>query len=110
MLDLNQKSLEMFTKGDRIMKEYEEIVKKLNKDSEFRMHITEEEDERLIFESSMELAVEKGLQKGLEKGLKKGEKQKALAIAQKMLNKGKSVAEVKEFTDLSIEEIKSLLN
>lgn len=114
MLDLNQKSLERFTKGDRIMKEYEEIVKKLNKDSEFRMHITEEEDERLIFESSMELAVEKGLQKGLEKGLKKGlkkgEKQKALAIAQKMLNKGKSVAEVKEFTDLSIEEIKSLLN
>lgn len=93
MLDLNQKSLERFKGEDAIMKEYEEAVKKLNQDSKFRMHITEEEDERLMFESSMELAEEKG------------EKQKAIEVAKKMFIKGLPIKEVQEFTDLSYKEL-----
>lgn len=104
MLDLNKKSLENFTnEGDTIMKEYEEAVKKLNTNPEFRMHITEEEDEKLVYESDIYLAE--------ERGLKKGAKQNAIEVAKKLLSLGSNTLEqIAEATKLTIEEVKQLQN
>ena len=53
-------------------------------------------------------AREEGLAKGLAKGLAEGERQKAIKIAMKMLEKGKDVDEIADFTELSVEEIQKL--
>ena len=49
-----------------------------------------------------------GLEEGMEKGIEKGEKQKAIEIATKLLNKGFSVEEVAEDTGLDVEEVKNI--
>ncbi len=102
MLDMNKESLEKFTnEGDAIMKEYEEAIKKLNVDEEFRMHITEEEDERLMYESSMELAEERGEKLGLRKG--------TIEVAKSLLSLNvNTIEQIAEATNLSIEEIRQL--
>ena len=98
MLDLEEKKLEKFTEGDKIMKEYEEAIKKLNKDEGFRMHLTEEEDAELIYRSDMHLARDEGA------------KQKAIETAKKLLNKKMPIEEIAEVTELSMDEIKVLEN
>ena len=96
MLDLNEKSLSKMEGKDTMMEEYEELVKKLNADSGFRMHITEEQDAQLIYNSDMELAEERGA------------KQKAIETAKKLLHKAFDVEEIVDLTGLSIEEVNSL--
>lgn len=54
--------------------------------------------------------ISKGLDKLKEEVKKEGANEKAIIIAKKMLRKGKSIEEVAEFTELSIEEIESLMN
>ena len=100
MLGLSRKSLGELEGKDAIMKEYEETVSKLNKDAKFRMHVTEEEDEMLVYNSSIELAEERGMEKG--------SKQKAIETAKKMLNNDVSIEDISKYTELSIEEINSL--
>ena len=100
MLDIEEKSLDSFTKGDKVMEEYADAIKKLNKDEEFRMHITEEEDAELIYRSDMHLA--------RDEGIKQGAKQNAIETAKKMLDKNKPIEEIEEFTGLSQEEIEEL--
>ena len=50
---------------------------------------------------------EYGYDKGMEEGLKKG-KEKVLKIAKKLLDKGKSIDEIIELTDLSKEDIENI--
>jgi len=52
--------------------------------------------------------VQQGLQQGLQQGVFEGEKRKALVTAQKLKQKGMSLAEIAEVTGLSIEEIQKL--
>jgi predicted transposase/invertase (TIGR01784 family) len=52
--------------------------------------------------------LEKGMKKGLEQGLEQGERQKAQAIAVKLLNRGMTVKEISEITSLSLEEIEGM--
>ena len=49
-----------------------------------------------------------GLEKGLKKGRAEGEKQKAISIANKMLQSGMDSETVKSLTGLAAEEIQSL--
>jgi len=50
----------------------------------------------------------KGLAEGLAEGHAKGRDERSIEIARKMKAKGKSVEEIAELTDLSVEEIESL--
>ncbi len=52
--------------------------------------------------------IQEGLQQGLQQGVFEGEKRKALVTAQKLKQKGMSLAEIAEVTGLSIEEIQKL--
>jgi predicted transposase/invertase (TIGR01784 family) len=53
---------------------------------------------------------EEGLRRGREEGREEGEKRKVVEFAIKCLNKGMSVVAVAELTDLSIEEVKEIMN
>ena len=53
---------------------------------------------------------EKGLEQGIEQGLEKGELKKAIETARKMLEKGFSIQEIIELTELSEAQILSIKN
>ena len=48
---------------------------------------------------------EEGIKEGLKKGIEEGEAKKSRETAIKMLKKHKPLSEIKEFTDMSEEEI-----
>lgn len=99
MLDMEEEKLKELSKGDEVVKKYEKEIKKLNEDKEFRMHITEEEDERLIYNSDMRLAEERGIEKGT--------RLQAIEISKRLLAK-MSKEEIASITGLSLEEIETL--
>ena len=53
----------------------------------------------------MAQGIEKGIEKGLEKGRAEGEREKALAIARKMKERGLPLEDIRDLTGLTIEEI-----
>jgi predicted transposase/invertase (TIGR01784 family) len=60
-------------------------------------------------EAVLEAAIEDGINKGIEMGETRGKYKKAVNIAKKMLAKNKSLEEIREFTEVSIEELKKLM-
>lgn len=56
-----------------------------------------------------EYGYDKGLEYGLKQGIEQGKKQDKIEIAKKLLNKGKSIEEIIEITDLSKEDIENII-
>ena len=116
MMGLNHEELKRLSSKDEIVGEYMEELEKVNKNPEFIEFMSFEEDQRKIRNSQMNEATSKGLAQGLEEGLKQGieqgtilgkkEAQKQMAL--KMLNRGLSIDEIIDFTELTKEEIDSL--
>ena len=84
---------------DRMVKKFMEEVQKVNEDPRFREYMTKEQDQEKIQNTLIMEATEIGEQRG--------EKQKAIEIAKKMLEKY-SVEEIKGLTGLNDQEIHTL--
>lgn len=82
------------------MKEYEEALKKINENEEIRLHISEEKDAEMIYNSDILLAK--------EEGQKEGAKQTFIEVAKKLLSKGFKLKDIAEYTELSKEEIEEI--
>jgi len=54
---------------------------------------------------SLMYAKKEGVEKGIAEGREEGEKRRAIAIARKMKDKGKSVNEIIELTDLTVDDV-----
>lgn len=93
MLDLDEYSLKRFVGEDKVMKEYEEAIKKVNQNEEIRLHISEKKDAEMIYNSDIVLAKEEGA------------KQTSVEVAKKMLLEGEELDKIAKFTGLSKEEI-----
>lgn len=98
MMDLNLKELELLSKEDKLVNKYMNNLEKLNEDVEFREYMTKEEDARKCYNSDIRIATEKG------------KKENSIEVAKKMLMKDKSIEEIAEFTNLSLEEVQKLKN
>ena len=68
-----------------------------------RIRIQENYD--MTLETAIDEAREEGLEQGLQQGLEQGRKQ----LVCKMVSRGMTLELISEMTDLSIEEIKSML-
>jgi len=110
MLGLNLKELKKFNLeyGDEIVDKYTKDFSKLLDNMIFEPLFDKEEDERRIRNSYRKQALKEGEEKGIAKGICKGEKNKQIEIAKKMLEKGNSIEEIIELTELSREEISKL--
>lgn len=62
-------------------------------------------EEIMTFAQQLE---QRGLQQGLQQGEQRGERNKALAMAKKMLARGDDIRDIEELTELSFEEISQL--
>ena len=96
MLDLSKEELKELAKRDRKVEKYMKEIEKVNQDPRFREYMTKEEDQKKIYNTQM------------SKAFNEGEKERSIEIAKKMLDKGKEISEIIEFTNLSREEIESL--
>ena len=104
MLDLSKEELEMLAKKDREVEKYMKEVEKINQDPKFREYMTKEEDQKKIYNTQMS----KAFHEGISRGFLQGEKENQETIAKRMLDKGKEISEIIEFTNLSKEEIEKL--
>jgi len=87
--------MDEISKGDRVMEELNEKVKKLNQDSEILDVIIEDEEE--IIANSL-----------YEKGIEKGINQNRDEIVKKMLEEGSDIKFISKVTGLSEKEIKNI--
>jgi len=56
----------------------------------------------------IERGIERGIEKGIERGIEKGVEKAFQLMAQRMIQKGHSLAEIQEITELSLAELRSL--
>jgi predicted transposase/invertase (TIGR01784 family) len=56
----------------------------------------------------LDYAVKEGIEKGIAEGMEKGKRENAITIAKEMKKEGMPLAQISEFTKLSIEEIEKL--
>lgn len=65
--------------------------------------------EHYVWTEAMEKGMQQGIEKGIEKGIEQGVAKGIKAVIQKMLESGKSVQEIAEFTGMSKQEIEKVL-
>ena len=86
------------------LKKAKEELDNIQKD-EYEQRMAELRQKHIMNSKAIE---EYGYDKGLEEGLKKGT-QKVFEIVKKLFQKGKSIEEIIELTDLTEEDIKKIL-
>ena len=79
-------------------------LNKLNESTIFRRYMTEEEDQRKIYNSRMKSAEKKGL----EQGIKEGKAEEKISISKNLLDKNIDIEIISSSTGLSIEKIEKL--
>ncbi len=104
MLDANKEELKKLAKVDKLIKGVEEEVEKLNDDFVFRREISREEE----FKIREQMRVNEAKKEGKLEGIEEGETNKANAIAKNMLEKGYSIKEISEITNLNHKDIEKL--
>ena len=100
MLGLEKEDLKILSKNDKVVSKFMDELNKLNESTLFRRYMTEEEDQRKIYNSGMKAAERKGLEQGIL--------QEKIEIAKNLLNKNIDINIISESTGLSIEEIEKL--
>ena len=83
---------------------------KLNENPEYREYMSYEEDQKKILNTERELARKEGIEQGIEQGKKEGLINGQSSIINKLLDSGITIEKISEITDLSIDEIKEILN
>ena len=89
-------------KGKEKFKGMVKKVEELTQDEDFLMYYDLEEKHKHEKQSSYEL--------GLEHGMEQGSKQTEIEIARKMLNENEQIEKIMNYTNLTEEEIKNLIN
>ena len=114
MLGLEGNELAKLCKGEKHMEKFRENVDRLNKDEEFRLLFSEEEDalrtHNTLMAESEEAGIERGIKQGIKQGKIEGEQEKTREIAKNMLAKKVDINFISEVTGLSENEIKALNN
>ncbi len=100
MLDLELNDLKRLSNNDKLVNKFMDNLEELNEDPVFREYMTKEEDMRKCHNSDLRIA--------REEGIKEGTKQANVETAKKMISKDKTIEEIQEFIDLSLEEIEKL--
>ena len=96
MLDLKEKELKKFAKGDSFMEKYSEKLNKVNEDPEFQSFMTAEENYQKCINTDKKIAREEGWAEGNAKGIVEGRAEKELEILNKLKSKGLSENEIKD--------------
>ncbi|HMI02011.1 MAG TPA: hypothetical protein VK541_05985, partial [Pedobacter sp.] len=88
--------------------EFCEAARYMNLTKTEKNMISAKTKQRWDYYSVLETAKEMGEEKGRAIGEEKGAHEKAVTVATKLKNKGASLEEIQELTELSIDEIKKL--
>ena len=99
-------------KGDKALEEAKKLLEDISED-EYEQDLAFRRDLFLkdkvaIEEAGYDKGMEVGIQQGIQEGLETGEKNKAIEIAKRMLQKGTDISFIIECTGLTKEEIEEL--
>ncbi len=104
MLDLQKEELEKLAREDKEIRLFMEELERVNKDPEFRIYITEEEDKEFIRNTELKQVKKEGI----SQGILQGEKQTSIEIAKKLIALNMPIEQIMDVTKLSEEEIEKL--
>ena len=102
----NNKELDRLYLNNKIMENVREKLSVLSEDFMEGLYYDREE---LLNEASFEEGMERGMKEGLEKGLEEGKAKKTKEIAKNLLKLNMSIKDIITATNLSKEEIESLI-
>ncbi len=101
LLDLDEEGLKKLKSEDEIVNKYKKRIMKINKDSDFVWY-TPEEEERMLRRSEHKYYKSEGFKEGFNEGYEK--------IIKKMAAEGSSYEYISKVSDLSVDEVKKILN
>ena len=104
MLGLEEEELKEFSNEYKEVNRFMGELNKVNADPKFREYMSEEEDQRKIFNSRIKCATEEGIQLGINQGIS----QSKIEIARNLLKDNIDISLISKYTNLSVEEIKKL--
>jgi len=86
-------------------------IAKMNKQelSEYEVSLKIYRDWYSVLETAEMEGIEKGIERGMEKGIEKGIEKGKIEVAKKLFNKGMSIKDISDATDLSEEYIRELI-
>ncbi|MDR3223437.1 MAG: hypothetical protein LBT66_06905, partial [Methanobrevibacter sp.] len=97
-----------------LIKKIEEAKNMISKSKEAEILKIEIEkrqmDEKIRLETAKEKGIKEGIKKGIREGEKKGIEKEKINFALKLKNKGFSLKEISEITELSFERLKNLIS
>lgn len=101
MLDLEPESLDELlniTKGDVFVSDFKEKICGLNTDKDYVNFLTAEEENEMFYRTDMSIA------------RKEGHNKERKEIINKLISKGKTIEEVSDLLDISVEDIQNLID
>lgn len=104
MLNMHDKDLTSFCKGDAVMEKFKSEVNRVNEEEKYVHFLTDEEEYAMFKRSEIAFAREEGEEKGIEKGKKEG----IIETARNMLKNKISKDLISKCTGLSIKEIEDI--
>lgn len=102
MLGQERNELEKLAKNNKVVSKYMNELDEVNKNSEFRVYMTKEEDDRKMMNTLINRATKQGIQEGIE--------QAKLDVTHKLLNTDMSISEISTIVDLPEEKILEIKN
>lgn len=102
MLGQERNELEKLAKNNKVVSKYMNELDEVNKNPEFRVYMTKEEDDRKMMNTLINRATKQGIQEGIE--------QAKLDVTHKLLNTDMSISEISTIVDLPEEKILEIKN
>lgn len=102
MLGQERNELEKLAKNNKVVSKYMNELDEVNKNPEFRVYMTKEEDDRKMMNTLINRATKQGIQEGIE--------QAKLDVTHKLLNTDMNISEISTIVDLPEEKILEIKN
>ncbi|MDR3291058.1 MAG: Rpn family recombination-promoting nuclease/putative transposase [Methanobrevibacter sp.] len=107
---LNDNELKTVLAEDSLIRRIEETKNMISKSQEAEILKIEIEKRQMDEQIRLETVKKESEQKGIEKGIKEGEEKEKFKFALKLKNKGFSLDEISEITELPFEKVKNLIS
>ena len=102
MIDMDKEELSKYYPNDKLIKEFEYVLMKVNEEFNW---LTPEEDEILLRNTEKEISYKDGIKKGIEQGSDK----KTIDVIKNLIPKNMSLNEIADVVNLSVDEVKNII-
>ena len=106
MVDKDKEELSKYYPNDKIIKEFEYVLMKVNEEFNW---LTPEEDEILLRNTEKEISYQDGVKNGIEQGIEQGVEKNTIDVIINAINQSISIETIATLVNLSVDEVKNII-